>query len=318
MGAWSLSHWSTWELPPTLVFEKINPLPNISSSPSTSTNLLRSLNAHTSSSAFLEALSFTVAIVQTHLCVGKYASPQWPPTRVKFCASLLPSNVSLLKHSLYHHSDAGSDTTGRRKFLPLQDAPLEGRQQTFSDPRGPHNLGWKLFWFFCHAGGILVPWPGIEPGPSAVKALCPNRWMATEFLFWLLKEHTVDWVDQGRYLGSGNSFNIPGFRWIQCITPRFISGLDEVFLLPGYIYLWEILPLALPSTQLLFSYPSSSRSDTLQAIFLRHSQLPLETLKNDRGIDSREWSFPQRTAGNQPVLPFWANVFLPWNINIYS
>ena len=205
------------------------------------------------------------------------------PPRVKFCSSLLPSDLSLLKRSLYRHSDAGSDRAGRRKFLPLQDAPLEGRQQTFLDPRGPHNLGWKLFWFFCHAGGILVPWPEIEPGPSAVKALCPNRWTAREFLFWLLKEHTMDWVDQGRYWGSGNSFNTPGFRWIQCITPRFISGLDEVFLLPGYIYMWEILPLALPSTQLLFSYPSSSRSDTLQAIFLRLSQLPLETLKNDRG-----------------------------------
>ena len=79
MGAWSLSHWTTWELPPTLVFEKMNPLPNVSSSPSTSTNLLRSSSARTSSSASLEALRLAAALVQTHLCVGKYASPQCRP-----------------------------------------------------------------------------------------------------------------------------------------------------------------------------------------------------------------------------------------------
>ena len=28
---------------------------------------------------------------------------------------------------------------------------------------------------------ILVPWPGIEPGPSAVKAPSPNHWTAREF-----------------------------------------------------------------------------------------------------------------------------------------
>ena len=34
----------------------------------------------------------------------------------------------------------------------------------------------------CHAPcRILVPWPGIKPGPSAVKALSPSRWTAREF-----------------------------------------------------------------------------------------------------------------------------------------
>ena len=28
---------------------------------------------------------------------------------------------------------------------------------------------------------IFVPWPGIEPKPSAVKAQCPNRWTTREF-----------------------------------------------------------------------------------------------------------------------------------------
>ena len=35
--------------------------------------------------------------------------------------------------------------------------------------------------FFLAARRILVPWPGIEPGPSAVQAPSPNRWTAREF-----------------------------------------------------------------------------------------------------------------------------------------
>ena len=31
------------------------------------------------------------------------------------------------------------------------------------------------------ACGILVPRPGIEPGPMAVKALSPNHWTVREF-----------------------------------------------------------------------------------------------------------------------------------------
>ena len=33
----------------------------------------------------------------------------------------------------------------------------------------------------CAACGILVPWPGIEPTPSAVKAWSANHWTAREF-----------------------------------------------------------------------------------------------------------------------------------------
>ena len=44
----------------------------------------------------------------------------------------------------------------------------------------------RLFCFFffrpSHAArGILVPWPGIEPRPLAVKARSPNHWTAREF-----------------------------------------------------------------------------------------------------------------------------------------
>ena len=34
----------------------------------------------------------------------------------------------------------------------------------------------------CTAFGILVPRPGTEPRPSAMKAWSPNRWTAREFL----------------------------------------------------------------------------------------------------------------------------------------
>ena len=39
-----------------------------------------------------------------------------------------------------------------------------------------------FFFFFGHmACGLLVPWPGIEPGNSAVKARSPNHWTTREF-----------------------------------------------------------------------------------------------------------------------------------------
>ena len=55
---------------------------------------------------------------------------------------------------------------------------------------------WILFIFFffffffglcCLACGILVPRPGIEPGPSAVRAQSPNDWTTREFPHYILK-----------------------------------------------------------------------------------------------------------------------------------
>ena len=40
----------------------------------------------------------------------------------------------------------------------------------------------NFFWPSCLVCGILVPQPGIEPGPSAVKVQSPNNWSASEFL----------------------------------------------------------------------------------------------------------------------------------------
>ena len=42
-----------------------------------------------------------------------------------------------------------------------------------------------FFWLSHMACGILVPQPGIEPGPSAVKAWSPNHQTAREFSFTL-------------------------------------------------------------------------------------------------------------------------------------
>ena len=38
-----------------------------------------------------------------------------------------------------------------------------------------------LFWLSAVACGILVPWPGIEPGPPAVEVQNPNLWTHQEF-----------------------------------------------------------------------------------------------------------------------------------------
>ena len=38
-----------------------------------------------------------------------------------------------------------------------------------------------FFWPRCTACRILVPRPGIEPGPPAVEAPSPNHWTAREF-----------------------------------------------------------------------------------------------------------------------------------------
>ena len=47
-----------------------------------------------------------------------------------------------------------------------------------------------FFFFFlatlCPACGILVPWPGIEPVPPAVKAWSLNHWTAREVPVYLV------------------------------------------------------------------------------------------------------------------------------------
>src|SRR5574337_1193196 len=42
--------------------------------------------------------------------------------------------------------------------------------------------------------GILVPPPGIESGPSAVKPQSPNHWMTREFPGFCFKEKLYNWT----------------------------------------------------------------------------------------------------------------------------
>ena len=44
-----------------------------------------------------------------------------------------------------------------------------------------------FFWPHCAVCGILVPQPGIEPGPSAVKAQSCDHWTTMEFPTLLLE-----------------------------------------------------------------------------------------------------------------------------------
>ena len=52
----------------------------------------------------------------------------------------------------------------------------------------------KKIFFLPHwvACGILVPQPGIEPGPLAERAWSPNHWTAREFPeLWLFLSHYI-------------------------------------------------------------------------------------------------------------------------------
>ena len=46
-----------------------------------------------------------------------------------------------------------------------------------------HGTPFCLF-FWLH--GILVPWPGVEPGPPEVEMWSPNHWTTRDFLFFFL------------------------------------------------------------------------------------------------------------------------------------
>ena len=50
-----------------------------------------------------------------------------------------------------------------------------------------HVFVFALFFWSCSAGcGILVPWPGTEPGPSAVRAWSPKYWTSRKSPFMLM------------------------------------------------------------------------------------------------------------------------------------
>ena len=52
------------------------------------------------------------------------------------------------------------------------------------------SLFFKTFWRCSEACGILVPWPGIKPASSAVKARSPNHWTAREVPHLIFKHNS--------------------------------------------------------------------------------------------------------------------------------
>ena len=67
-----------------------------------------------------------------------------------------------------------------------------------------------LFFFFqlpCEACRILVPWPGIEPRPMAVKAPSPNHWISREFPPFVSSKDIC--------LGFSTHSNNPGWSHLQ-------------------------------------------------------------------------------------------------------
>ena len=60
----------------------------------------------------------------------------------------------------------------------MQERKARGneREVTMSWERQSSNAHFRLSWLYHVACGMLVPWPGIEPRPLAVKVLSPNHW----------------------------------------------------------------------------------------------------------------------------------------------
>ena len=95
--------------------------------------------------------------------------------RVEFSSSDSPFSVGL---------QAAALVACGREAPPTWEQPLPGPGQSHTAERvqcgqGHRQLAFLFSFFFLavlHSLGILVPQPGIEPGPSAVKAVSLNHW----------------------------------------------------------------------------------------------------------------------------------------------
>ena len=87
------------------------------------------------------------------------------------------------------HRVAKSQTRLKRLSTMPRPAPTEGTGEPWApahcftaDKLGTSGSYKSIFSFSGHmACGILVPWLGIEPRPSAVRAWHPNHWTTREF-----------------------------------------------------------------------------------------------------------------------------------------
>ena len=98
------------------------------------------------------------------------------------------------------------------------------------------------------ACGILVPGPGIEPGPSAVKALSPNHWTTREFPIFLITKLTCA-ISKELHLKSGTqSFPNVISTKVTCSCPEskgesslfhVRNTTREPFLVDWGLRIWE-------------------------------------------------------------------------------
>ena len=93
-----------------------------------------------------------------------------------------------------------------------------------------YQNGFFLFWPHCMACGIFVPWPGVEPGPSAVTTWNPKHYTANEFPVPYCFDYFT-FVVQSLVIEPGSSSSV--FLSQDCFGWVFV-----VFLKSGYMYNW--------------------------------------------------------------------------------
>ena len=67
-----------------------------------------------------------------------------------------------------------------------------------------------LFWPHCRAGGILVPWSGIQPEPPELEMQIPNHWSTMEVPVTAALKVTI----------RGLELSVEIFTWIQILASK--------------------------------------------------------------------------------------------------
>ena len=121
------------------------------------------------------------------------------------------------------------------------------------------------FFFFLPlpvARGILVPRPGIDPGPLAVRARSPNHWTAREFpsasFYFFSLAHDPSWPPQSHFCVA---FQLKHPPHLNCLD-LFVSNSCPSLLLND----WSFLGL-------LFVSPRAEFSDFLSLFTLSLTEL---------------------------------------------
>jgi hypothetical protein len=84
------------------------------------------------------------------------------------------------------------------------------------------------FWPHCSACGLLVPQPGIEPRPSAVRVLSPNHWITREFLVFKNLLYIIHMILHPYNTQKGQGRNKGIILYILKTSQKFIDG-TEIF-----------------------------------------------------------------------------------------